>query len=126
MKNQAGYSLIELIITIVFVGVAFPGLIAFFANTMNDSVENQIYTQAIGLTQSKLEEITADKLDDSRGYDYIKTAGRYPAENIGLFTRTTTVTDSSLAGISGAHVRIETSHTLMANNYSLSCFFTFY
>ncbi len=126
MKNQAGYSLIELVITIVFIGIAFPGLIAFFVNTMNDSVENQLYTEAIGLAQSKLEEITADKLADSLGYAYITTGGRYPQETIGLFTRTTTITDSSLAGVAGALTEVEISHGLMTNNYSLSCFFTSY
>ncbi len=126
MKNQAGYSLIELVITIVFIGIAFPGLIAFFVNTMNDSVENQLYTEAIGLAQSKLEEITADKLDDSRGYTYITTGGQYPQETIGLFTRTTTITVLSLAGVEGAQTEVEISHQLMVNDYSLSCFFTLY
>jgi len=126
MKNQFGYSLIEIVITIVFIGVAFPGLIAFFANTINDSVENEIYTQAIGLTQSKMEEITADKLDDSRGIPFIRTAGQYPVDNIGQFTRTVTVKDSLITGVSGVFVQVETSHALMANNFSLSCYFTIY
>ena len=126
MKNQFGYSLIEIVVTIVFVGVAFPGLIAFFANTINDSVENEIYTQAISLAQSKMEEITADKLDDSRGINYIRTAGQYPSETIGQFSRTVIVQDSTFAGVIGVYVEIETSHALMANNFNLSCFFTTY
>jgi len=126
MKNQAGYSLIEIIVTIVFVGIAFPALIAFFANVMTDSVESGAYTQAIVLTQTKMEQITADKLSPARGYDYIRTAGQYPAETIGQFTRTTTVVDSVLTGVSGVFVMVETNHTLMANPYNVSTFFTSY
>ncbi len=126
MKNQAGYSLIEIIITIVFVGIAFPGLIAFFTNIMIDSVESGAYTQAIVLTQSKMEEITADKLSPDRGYDYIRTAGQYPTETIGQFTRTTTVTDTVFSGVSGVIVMVETDHSLMANPYNVSALFTSY
>ena len=126
MKNQAGYSLIEIIITIVFVGIAFPGLIAFFTNIMIDSVESGAYTQAIVLTQSKMEEITADKLSPDRGYDYIRTSGQYPTETIGQFTRTTTVTDTVFSGVSGVIVMVETDHSLMANPYNVSALFTSY
>lgn len=126
MKEQTGYSLIEIVVTIVFVGIAFPGLIAFFANTINDSVENEIYTQAIVLTQSKMEEITADKLNPSRGISYIRTAGQYPAETIGLFNRAVMVKDSVLAGVAGVFIEVETAHPLMANTYDLSCFYTSY
>ena len=126
MRNQAGYSLIEIIITIVFVGIAFPGLIAFFTNIMIDSVESGAYTQAIVLTQSKMEEITADKLSPDRGYDYIRTAGQYPVETIGQFTRTTTVIDTVFSGVTGVFVIVETNHTLMANPYNVSALFTSY
>jgi len=126
MKNQAGYSLIEIIVTIVFVGIAFPGLIAFFANIMTDSVESGAYTEAIVLTQSKMEEITADKLSPDRGYDYIRTAGQYPSETIGQFTRTTTVIDTVLSGVSGAFVMVETNNSLMASPYNVAIFFTSY
>jgi Tfp pilus assembly protein PilV len=124
MKNQAGYSLIEVIVTVVFVGIAFPGLIAFFTNVMVDSVENGVYTQAIALTQSKMEEITADKLSESRGYNYVRTVGQYPAEAIGQFTRTTTVSDTLFSGITGIYVRVTTNHSLMASPYTLATFFT--
>ena len=126
MKNQAGYSLIEIIVTIVFVGVAFPGLIAFFTNIMTDSVESKAYTEAIVLTQSKMEQITADKMSASRGYDYVRTPGQYPAETIGQFNRTTSVSDSTISGVDGILVTVETNHTLMASPYNVSTFFTSY
>lgn len=126
MKNQAGYSLIEIIVTIVFVGIAFPSLIAFFANIMTDSVESGAYTEAIVLTQSKMEEITADKLSEDRGYDYIRTTGQYPSETIGQFTRTTTVTDTLISGVAGVIVTVETNNSIMANPYNVSAFFTSY
>ena len=126
MKNQAGYSLIEIIVTIVFVGVAFPGLIAFFTNVMVDSVEGKAYTEAIVLTQSKMEQIAADKLSATRGYDYVRTSGQYPAETIGQFTRTTTVADTIFSGVTGILVTVETNYTLMASPYNVSTFFTSY
>ena len=126
MKNQAGYSLIEIIVTIVFVGIAFPSLIAFFANIMTDSVESEAYTEAIVHTQSKMEEITADKLSEDRGYDYIRTTGQYPSETIGQFTRITTVTDTVISGVAGVIVTVETNNQLMANPYNVATFFTSY
>ena len=126
MKNQAGYSLIEVIVTIVFVGVAFPGLIAFFTNVMVDSVESKAYTEAIVLTQSKMEQIAADKMSATRGYTYVRTSGQYPNETIGQFTRTTTVADTLISGVTGILVTIETNHTLMVNPYNVSTFFTSY
>lgn len=126
MKNQAGYSLIEIVVTIVFVGVAFPGLLAFFANIMTDSAESGVQTQAIVLTQSKMEEIAADKFSSTRGYDYITTSGQYPVETIGQFTRTTTISDTTLSGVDGAYVIVSTNHSLMANPYNVESFFTSY
>lgn len=125
-KKQAGYSLIEVIVTVVFVGIAFPGLIAFFSNVMVDSVESGVYTQAIALTKSKMEEITADKLSPARGYNYINTVGQYPAETIGQYTRTTTVRDCTISNVDGVWVQVQTNHSLMASPYNLSTFFTAY
>jgi len=126
MNEQNGYSLIEIVITIVFIGIAFPGLIAFFTNTLNDSVVNQVSSQAISLAQSRMEEITADKLDPSRGIDYIRTSGQYPDETIGNYGRRVVVRDSIISGVTGVYVEVETSHAVMVNNYNLSCFFTRY
>lgn len=125
-KNQAGYSLIEVIVTVVFVGIAFPGLIVFFSNVMVDSVESGVYTQAIAMTKTKMEEITADKLSPARGYNYISTAGQYPAETIGQYARTTSVSDSTISNVDGVWVQVQTNHSLMASPYNLSTFFTAY
>lgn len=51
MKNKVGYSLIKIIVMFVFVGVSFPGLIAFFTNIMTNSGEGGAYSQAIVFMQ---------------------------------------------------------------------------
>lgn len=124
MKNENGHTLIELIFVIVLIGISFPGLLAFFSNSMIDSVKNEIITQAIVLAQEKMELIVADKHDDEKGIYYIKVSDQYPEENIGQFTRTVTVSDRTIAGIAGIDVIVSVRHSLLQYDYTLNHFFT--
>jgi type II secretory pathway pseudopilin PulG len=114
MKHEKGYTLIELIVTITFTGIAFSGLIAFFTNIVHGSLENEIVSQAICLANEKMEEIYADRIDANRGIAYITTSGQYPSETIDYFTRTVTITSESIGGIAGYKIQVTVSHSLLA------------
>jgi type II secretory pathway pseudopilin PulG len=124
MKNENGHTLLELVFVIVLVGIAFPGLLAFFTNSMEDSIKNEVIARAIVLAQGKMEQITTDKHEPGRGITFIKIAGQYPTETIDQFVRTVTVRDLTISGVVGVEVIVSISHPLMTNDYTLTHFFT--
>ncbi|MEJ2053416.1 MAG: hypothetical protein P8X42_05805 [Calditrichaceae bacterium] len=125
-NKEAGYSLAELIVTVVLIGVAFPGLIGFMTGTMTDTVKNECISQAIVLAGEKMEEICCDKNEASRGIPYITTPNRYPQEAIDQFMRTVTVRNSVLNGVSIIEVTVSVSHSVMNGPYTLNHIFTDY
>jgi prepilin-type N-terminal cleavage/methylation domain-containing protein len=126
MNKENGYTLLELVLVIILVGVAFPGLLAFFTNSMQDSVKNEVITQAIILAQGKMEQITTDKHEPGRGMNYIKLSGQYPVETIGPFVRSVTVQDVTLSGVDGVKVSVSISHPSMSQEFTLNHFFSDY
>ena len=63
--QTSGMTLIELVITIVVLSVAFTGLMAAYANIVNRSVDPQIYQQSLNIANSVMEEIAAKQFPAS-------------------------------------------------------------
>jgi prepilin-type N-terminal cleavage/methylation domain-containing protein len=124
MKNERGYTLLELVFVIVLVGISFPGLLSFFANSMDDSFKNKVVTAAMVLAHSKMEQITSDKYNPAGGIAFLKSPGRYPTEKINQFVRSVTVRDITLTTVPGVEVIITIHHPQMTNDYTLTHFFT--
>lgn len=124
MKKQNGHTLIELVFVIVLIGIAFPGLLAFFTNSVVDSVKNEIINKAIVLARVKMEEIAADKQNADRGIMYIKTSNRYPTETLDQYVCSVSVQDNSIDGVDGINVEVSVIHPLLQNTYTLTHFFT--
>ena len=78
--KQSGFTLIEVVLILVIVGVAILPLSLLFANASIRSGEARDATTAAQLAQAKMEEIAADKSSPARGFDYLATAN-YPPEN---------------------------------------------
>ncbi len=76
-RNQAGYSLIELIMVVIFVGVAFVATIGMMTGSMQRSADSEIVTRAIFLAEQKMEQIRSDK--NSLGYHHLLNEN-YPQE----------------------------------------------
>ena len=68
--RQAGFTLIEVVLILVIVGVAILPLSLLFANASIRSGEARDATTAAQLAQAKMEEIAADKSSPARGFDY--------------------------------------------------------
>jgi len=124
MKNEKGHTLIELVFVVVLIGVSFPGLLGFFTNNVVDSINNEIISKATIFAHIKMEQITADKRDKSKGLTFINTPYRYPSETLDRYTRTVTVRKKTISGISGLEVIVTVQHALLKTDYTLTHFFT--
>ncbi len=125
MNRQNGYSLLGLVTTIVFVGIAFAGLFAFFANTVDNSARLDIANQAAVLAQEQMETIIADKHSPSRGLQYVLGENRYPVQNIGAFERRVIITAETVDDVDGFTVTVKIKHEMLPD-YDLTVFLTEY
>jgi prepilin-type N-terminal cleavage/methylation domain-containing protein len=78
--NKHGFTLLEVIITIVLLAVLSSGLMAMFSTFAKSDGDPSVTIQASELAQEKMEQIIADKNNPARGATYITNAN-YPAEN---------------------------------------------
>jgi len=105
LKESPGFSLIELVMTIVFTSIAFPGITSLLVNVVNNSHDAELMTIANNLAQEQMENILADKAGTGAGYGYAnintaKYASVNPTSPFTAFTRTVTVTTQNLISAS--------------------------
>jgi prepilin-type N-terminal cleavage/methylation domain-containing protein len=77
--NQRGFTLIEVIITIVLLAILTSGLMAMFTTFARNNGDPSVIIQATELAQEKMEQIIADRENSARGFNYVLNAN-YPAE----------------------------------------------
>jgi prepilin-type N-terminal cleavage/methylation domain-containing protein len=78
--DQAGFTLIETIITLVVLAIAAVGVLSVFIVGTGRSVDPQMLSQAMQLIQEQLDTIHGDRQNPARGFAWI-IPGNYPAEN---------------------------------------------
>ncbi|MFZ5876403.1 MAG: type IV pilus modification PilV family protein [Nitrospirota bacterium] len=106
-RNEHGVTLVETVIVIVVLGLALGVLIPSTVSTRH-SATPVLTQQAAALAQEKLEEIFADRLDQTtpRGFQYATTPGNYPAENpiagVTGFSRSVAITCVTTANLNAA------------------------
>ena len=64
MRRQSAFTLIEIIVTIVVVGIAATALLSVFANMVRGSADPMIQQQATTIAEAYLEEIMLRAYDD--------------------------------------------------------------
>ncbi len=79
-SNEGGFTLIELIITIVVLAIAGIGVMSVFSNSMRTGANPLVVAQANLLVREKMEIIMGDRQNTARGFSWIIPAN-YPAEN---------------------------------------------
>jgi type II secretory pathway pseudopilin PulG len=75
--DTTGYTLIELLLVIIFLGIALVAIMDMMSSSMLSSVKSQILITATNLANEKMEQIIADK--NNKGYNFI-VASNYPDE----------------------------------------------
>lgn len=75
--GEAGFSLIELIMVIIFISVAFVSTMSMMSTGIEKSVDSEVLTRATMLAEEKLEQIRGHK--NTEGYYYLKNEN-YPQE----------------------------------------------
>ena len=94
--SERGFSLIEIIITVIVLGIA-TGILVPFIVSLRGSANPVLIEQAVVLSQERLEQMIADRRDGvtPRGFRYATTPANYPNENpvagYPNFTRSVTI-----------------------------------
>ena len=131
-SGLSGFTLLELITTIVVIAVAAPTLMSVFSSTIQTSADPMFQHQALSIAEAYMEEIllkdfaigpetTRASFDDVRDYDGLTDVGaRDQANNLiaGLndYTVSVTVVNDGLNGIAAANslrIDLTVSHALI-------------
>ncbi len=96
--TRMGFTLIELIIIIVAVGIFLPGMFTAMQTGVIDESENQFDQQQLCLIETAMEEIIADKSAPGRGFTYLSPGNYRQDTGIDGFTRKVKVTDLRVMG----------------------------
>lgn len=148
--NNKGFSLIELVIVIVILGIASAGLMTVFSTGTRKSADPLLENQALQLAQEKMEIILGQRMDSvtPRGFAWVVAADydtnplKYPPENpitaFPAFNRTVSITCVTSADLnlspgtappcaSGyAHVKVTVSHAALPGNITVDTVLTDY
>jgi MSHA pilin protein MshD len=112
-RCQRGFTLIELIIFIVVVGVGVAGILSVYTTSMKNSADPLVRKQALAIAESLLEEIVLK--------EYSNPTGGYTGTNRSLYDdvddyhgyTTSSIVDGSGAAVSGlTGYRIEPAVTV--------------
>lgn len=131
----SGFTLIEIIITIVVLAVAATAIMSVFSSTIRTSANPMIQQQAISIAEAYMEEIllksfndpdgiggeTRANFDDVLDYNGLTDVGARdqndsPIVSLGSYTVSVTVTNAALNGIVAAdslRIRVSVDHTVL-------------
>ena len=130
--RHSGFTLLEIITTVVVIAVAAPALMSVFSSTIQTSADPMFQHQALSIAEAYMEEIllkdftigpetTRASFDDVRDYNGLTDVGaRDQANNLiaGLndYTVSVTVANDGLNGIAAAdslRIDLTVSHALI-------------
>jgi len=144
-RRHSGFTLLEIIVTLVVISIAATTLMSVFSSTVRTSADPMIQQQAVSIAEAYMEEIllkdfavgpgsTRATFDDVLDYDGLLNAGARDQNNnliagLGAYTVSVSVAGNSLNGIAVAdsmRIDITVAHTAMAGNLLLSGYRTNY
>ncbi len=106
-QRQQGFTLIELIIFIVVVGIGVAGILSVYTTTIRNSADPLVRKQAMAIAESLMEEITAKEFANPTGgytggsrvlWDDVDDFNGYTSTGI------TDVLGTAVAGLTGYNV----------------------
>ena len=136
--DQSGFTLIEIITTIVIISIAATAILSVFSGTIRSSANPMIQQQAISIAEAYMEEIVLKPFNDPDGtevgesrstfddvddYNGLTDAGARDQNNslipsLGNFTVTVSVANSSLNGIGAADallITVNVAHSILGS-----------
>lgn len=136
-KSQVGFTLIEIITTLVIIGIAATAILSVFSSTISSSANPMIQQQAISVAEAYMEEImlkafndpdgtggeTRANFDDVLDYNGLTDVGARdqndnPIASLADYTVTVSVTGSSLNGIPASEaflITVNVTHTALGS-----------
>jgi MSHA pilin protein MshD len=132
MMRQRGLTLIELVISMVIIGIAVVGILKVMEITTRHSADPMIQHQAVAIAEAYLEEIltksyaagpgtgTRDQFDDVDDYRNLPdTVVRDQFGNaiagLGDYAVTVAIADTALDGVDVKRVDVTVSHSTLVN-----------
>lgn len=106
-QRQQGFTLIELIIFIVVVGIGVAGILSVYTTTVRNSADPLVRKQAMAIAESLMEEITAKEFaNPTGGYTGGSRALWDDVDDFNGYTSTgiTDVLGTAVAGLTGYNV----------------------
>lgn len=127
-ENENGFSLIELIVAIIILGVALPAIFSLYASLSANSQKSATLDHMVEYAQNRMEEIIAVKEADTWWY---QNPSQFDGtDNLGNgYIRT--VSSSAISnwgnrGISGWEITVQVSNPRVTNPYTLIVRFSQY
>ncbi len=126
--NQKGFTLIELVVVIILLGVSLPAIYSLYGSLSFHSVQSSVYDQLVAYAQDKMEEIIAIK---EANWDWYKNPTQFEVDEdlADDFHRTVTVTTFSNWGnslLDGWEIHVSITHPMIQSPYVLVTRFTKY
>ena len=105
MKND-GFTLIEIIIVIVLMGIILPPIITMVIQGVRSSALAELRTVASHVAQGKMEQITRDKMISNSGYENLAAASENVVVN-GITYSTLTNVSTIETGVKEVGVTVQ-------------------
>ncbi len=118
-RTEQGFTLIEVIVVVVIVGIALPSLFVLIGNISYGSFQTHMMNTAVNRTSSRLEEIQAFKDANWDWYKSIEDYATVESLDDG-FTRTTEVEyvdDWEDTGYEAYKITVSVAHEKLENPY---------
>ena len=134
MSRHSGFTLLEIIVTLVVISIAAATLMSVFSSTVRTSADPMIQQQAVSIAEAYMEEIllkdfavgpgaSRATFDDVRDYNGLTDVGARDQNNnaiagLGAYTVAVLVADDALNGIVATDSRridITVSHALIGD-----------
>jgi len=127
-QNEYGYSLIELIIVILIMGVSLPAIISLYGRVVVHSAKSSVIDQTVAYAEEKMEEIIGFK---ENNWDWYKNPTRFvSSESLGEhFTRKVQVrkiTNWGNARIEAWQVQVTVNNPQLPKGFTLTTRLTKY
>ncbi len=120
-SRSRGFTLIELIIFIVIVGVAMAGILSVFNTSVKSSADPMVRKQAMALADSIMEEILQKEYKDPNGLPNVVESDRSTYNDVDDYNglTQTAFTDLAAAGLSSYAITISVAAAAPVNGVTM-------